>query len=204
MDARLAEALAAWRRGGLVVATVEDGGRQRGDLMLAAEHADASAINRMLLQGRGLLSLAIGEEIYARLGLRPERRRLSPNPGAPRVMTTIEATEGVTTGISAADRARTVAAAIDPGAQPGDVRQPGHVPALLAAPEGVRARVRPVEAAVDLARLAGLVPAGVLCEALDAEGELAGELELQRLSDALGAPLLPIAELAAHLRAAQR
>jgi 3,4-dihydroxy 2-butanone 4-phosphate synthase / GTP cyclohydrolase II len=204
MDARLAEALAAWRQGAPIVATVEDGGRRRGDLMLAAVHADASSINEMLLRARGVLSLAIGEEVYARLGLRAERRRLTPNPGAPRAMTTIEATAGVTTGISATDRARTVAAAIDPAAAPGDVRQPGHVPVLLAAAAGVRARVSPVEAAVDLSRLAGLTPAGVLCEALDGDGELAGTAELRRLAGLLGAPLLPIEKLAAHLHEARR
>lgn len=199
MDVRIADALAAWRRGELVVASVEDQGRQRGDLMLAAVYADARAINEILLWARGVLSLAVGEEVYARLGLRAERHRLTPNPGAPRAMTTIEATEGVTTGISAGDRALTVAAAVAPDAEPTDVRQPGHVPVLLAAAGGVGARVRPVEAAVDLSRLAGITPAGVICEVLDADGGLAGATELDRLSDRLGAPLLPIEALAAHL-----
>lgn len=201
MSDQIATALEAWRRGAPVIATVEEGGRLRGDLMLAAEHADPAGVNGILLHARGLFSLAVDELIYTQLGLRPERRgRLSPNPAAPRAMTTIEATVGVTTGISAGDRARTIAAAIAPGAQPADVRQPGHVPVLLAADAGVRERALPTEAAVDLSRLAGLRAAGVLSEILGPDGELADLSELERVGDETGAPLLAVDQLASYCR----
>jgi len=189
----------------MVIATVEEEGRLRGDLMLAAEHASARAINQVLLRARGILSLAVGQEIYDRLGLLHERRgRPSPNPGAPRAVTTIEATSGVTTGISAHDRARTIAVAVNPKSGPADVRQPGHVPVLLAADGGVSDRARPVEAAVELSRLAGMRPAGVLSELLAADGELAGADELERISGEISAPLLAVASLAARRSKARR
>lgn len=199
MTESITKALVAWRHGSPVIFTVGEHGRLRGDLTLAAQHARAESVNVLLLHARGLLSLAVAAEIYDRLGLRLERsRRLSPNPGAPRAMTTIEASAGVTTGISAADRACTIAAAVSPTAGPGDVREPGHVPVLLAASGGVRERPRPVEAVVELSRLAGLAPAGVLSEVLDRDGELAGIEDLERLGEELGAPLLAVDELVAH------
>lgn len=191
-------ALKAWGSGSPVIGTVEDGGRRRGDLMLAAEFADARRVNEVLLNARGLLSLAVDEGIYAQLGLNSRRGRLSPNPGAPRAMTTIEATSGVTTGISAGDRALTIAAAVAVDAEPGHVREPGHVPVLLAAQGGVRERALPVEAAVELSRLAGLRAAGLLSEVLDPDGELADLAELERVGARIGAPLLAVDELAAH------
>lgn len=199
MSDRVAPVLSAWRDGSAVILTAEERGRVRGNLCLAAQGVSAGSINQLLLHARGLLSLAVAAGIYDRLGLRPERsRRLAPNPCAPRAMTTIEAATGITTGISAADRARTIAVVADPGSGPGDVSEPGHVPVLLAAPGGLGERPQPVEAVVELSALAGQPAAGVLSEVLDGNGELAGVEDLERLGAELGAPLLAVEELLAH------
>src|SRR5699024_9280747 len=134
-----------------------------GDLVIPAEFCDAEAVNFMAKHGRGLICLALTRKRCETLGL-----PLMAQGNGPRLTTaftvSIEAREGVTTGISAADRARTVAVAIDPGKGAGDLVSPGHVFPLVARDGGVLVRAGHTEAAVDLARLAGLNPSGVICE----------------------------------------
>ncbi|MCE2474771.1 MAG: 3,4-dihydroxy-2-butanone-4-phosphate synthase [Alphaproteobacteria bacterium] len=152
---------------------VDDEGRENeGDLVIPAQMATPDAINFMATHGRGLICLALTSERTRQLGLEPLDRR-NPGPRDTAFTLPIEAREGVTTGISAADRARTIQVAIDPGCAADDLRTPGHVFPLAARDGGVLLRAGHTEAAVDLARLAGLVPAAVICEIMKADGTMA-------------------------------
>jgi 3,4-dihydroxy 2-butanone 4-phosphate synthase/GTP cyclohydrolase II len=168
-----------------------------GELVVAAEHADAATINVMARDARGLIRLALPPEQARRLGLRRQRTTEPLRPGAD-LLVSIEAREGTTTGISAADRARTVAAAVHPDAAPADLVSPGHVFPLLTAEGGVRSFAAPAEAAVDLLRLAGLRPAAVGGAILDDDGELATGAALDAIAARLGVGVLPVAAVVAH------
>jgi 3,4-dihydroxy-2-butanone 4-phosphate synthase len=165
-------------RGGQMI-VVSDGADRagEGDLVVAAQYAGAEAINFMAKEGRGLICLALADERCEELGLTPIGRR---EEGDGRFMVSIEAREGVSTGISAHDRARTIATAIDPASDAEDLVQPGHVFPLRARPGGVLERAGHTEAAVDLTALAGLLPAAVVCEVLDDDGSMASG---ERLAD---------------------
>lgn len=152
---------------------VDDEDRENeGDLVIPAQMADADAINFMARYGRGLICLAMEHKRIDELGL-----QLMTRSNASRHQTaftvSIEAREGVTTGISAADRARTIAVAIDPACGPADIATPGHVFPLVARDGGVLERTGHTEAAVDISRLAGLFPAGVICEIMNDDGTMA-------------------------------
>ena len=160
-------------RNGRMFVLVDDEGRENeGDLVIPAQMATPDAINFMATHGRGLICLALPGERTRELGLAPLDRR-HPGPRDTAFTLPIEAREGVTTGISAADRARTIQVAIDPGSSADDLRTPGHVFPLAARDGGVLLRAGHTEAAVDLARLAGLVPAAVICEIMKADGTMA-------------------------------
>jgi 3,4-dihydroxy 2-butanone 4-phosphate synthase/GTP cyclohydrolase II len=187
-------------RAGKFVILVDDEDRENeGDLCLAAERVTPEAVNFMAVHGRGLVCVTLSEEQVKRLEL--------PMMGAPghraaRLGTaftvSIEAREGVTTGISAADRAHTIRVAASPDARPEDVVVPGHVFPLQARRGGVLVRAGQTEGSVDLARLAGLSPAGVICEIIRDDGEMARLPDLEEFAKRHGLSILTIADLIAY------
>src|SRR5712692_1621971 len=160
--ATIEEAIEEIRQGKFVVVVDAPDRENEGDLTIAAQFATPEAVNFMATHARGLICLCLTEERCDELGLRMMTER-NETPYGTAFTVSIEAREGVTTGISAPDRSRTIQAAIDPSAKPEDLVQPGHVFPLRARDGGVLVRAGQTEAAVDLARLAGLVPAGVVC-----------------------------------------
>ncbi|MCA9633458.1 MAG: 3,4-dihydroxy-2-butanone-4-phosphate synthase [Myxococcales bacterium] len=194
---RTGRAIEALRSGRQIVLADEQAHGTAGALLQAADQTTADDINFMATHGRGLVCLAMTQDQIARLALpMMQRPKIDDPPGAFTV--SIEAAHGVTTGISAADRARTVLAAINPDAEAGDVVTPGHVFPLRARPGGVLVRSGKTEAAVDLARLAGRVPAGVLCDVLGEDGNLASLSELETYAKTHGLTLLSIADLISY------
>ena len=166
------EIVAELRAGRMVILVDEEDRENEGDLILAAEHVTPEAINFMVTHARGLVCLTLTEERCRQLGLwQMARDNKSPHNTAFTV--SIEAAEGVTTGISAHDRARTIRVAVAAGAKPGDIVQPGHVFPITARPGGVLIRAGHTEAGCDLARLAGLAPASVICEIMNEDGSMA-------------------------------
>src|SRR5689334_12644491 len=168
-----AEAIINEARNGRMFILVDDDDRENeGDLVIPAQMATPEAINFMARHGRGLICLALTKERVDRLGLEPmTQANRSRNETAFTV--SIEAREGISTGISAADRARTIAVAIDSGNGADAIVSPGHVFPLVARPGGVLVRAGHTEAAVDVARLAGLNPSGVICEIMRDDGSMA-------------------------------
>lgn len=170
--ATIPEALEAFRRGEMLVVVDDEDRENEGDLTLAAEHTTPEAINFMAVHGRGLVCLALAPEICDRLNLPLMSQRNTSQFGTA-FCEAIDATEGVSTGISASDRARTIQVAIDPQSQPADLARPGHVFPLRAREGGVLVRSGQTEAAVDLARMSGLRPGGVICEIMNDDGSMA-------------------------------
>ncbi|MCE5253385.1 MAG: bifunctional 3,4-dihydroxy-2-butanone-4-phosphate synthase/GTP cyclohydrolase II [Actinomycetia bacterium] len=170
--ATVEEALEEIKAGRMVVVVDDEDRENEGDLTMAAQFVSPEAINFMAMHGRGLICLAITEERAQTLRLHPMTRDNQSRFGTAFTVS-IEAREGVTTGISAADRAHTIQVAIDPCSGPQDLVQPGHVFPLVARPGGVLARTGQTEAAVDLVRMAGLIPAGVICEIMNEDGTMA-------------------------------
>src|SRR5205807_4556732 len=166
------EALEDVRQGKFVVVVDDPDRENEGDLVIAAQFATPEAINFMATHGRGLICLCLTEERCDELGLRPMTER-NETPYGTAFTVSIEAREGISTGISAHDRSRTIQVAIDPSKGPHDLVQPGHVFPLRAREGGVLQRAGQTEAAVDLARLAGLNPAGVVCEVMADDGTMA-------------------------------
>ena len=197
------EALAALRRGELII-VVDDADRENeGDFVLAAEKVTPEAVNFISKHGRGLVCVAVTPERARELDLPPMVAR---NEARLRTHFTVsvDAAHGVTTGISAHDRARTVALFADPATRPEDLVRPGHVFPLEARPGGVLKRAGHTEAVVDLCRLAGLQPAGVLCEIMDEDGSMARLPRLREIADAFGLKLVSIADLIAYRRAHEK
>ncbi len=160
------------RHGRMVVLMDDEDRENEGDLVIAAEHVTPEAINFMAKHGRGLVCMAITVEHARQLQLAP-MVAVNRSPHGTNFTVSIEAAEGVTTGISAQDRARTIRVASAPNAKASDIVQPGHIFPLIAQPGGVLARAGHTEACCDLPRLAGLSPAGVLCEILNDDGTMA-------------------------------
>jgi 3,4-dihydroxy 2-butanone 4-phosphate synthase/GTP cyclohydrolase II len=170
--ATIEEALEDVRQGKFVVVVDAADRENEGDLTIAAQFATPEAVNFMATHGRGLICLCLTEERCEDLDLRQMTDR-NETPFGTAFTVSIEAREGVSTGISAHDRALTIQVAIDPSKGPEDLVQPGHVFPLRARPGGVLQRAGQTEAAVDLARLAGLNPAGVVCEVMKDDGTMA-------------------------------
>jgi 3,4-dihydroxy 2-butanone 4-phosphate synthase/GTP cyclohydrolase II len=185
-------------RNGRMFILVDDEGRENeGDLVIPAQMATPDAINFMARHGRGLICLALTKERADQLGLEPmTRTNRSRNETAFTV--SIEAKEGISTGISAADRARTIAVAIDAGNGPDAIVSPGHVFPLVAKPGGVLVRAGHTEAAVDVARLAGLNPSGVICEIMREDGTMARLDDLMDFARAHGLKIGTIRDLIAY------
>jgi 3,4-dihydroxy 2-butanone 4-phosphate synthase/GTP cyclohydrolase II len=182
------------KSGKMVVLVDEEDRENEGDLLMAAQFVTPDAINFMAKYGRGLICLTLTEERCRQLDLPlmvgDNRSRMGTN-----FTLSIEAASGVTTGISAADRARTVRAAVNPGAKPEDIVQPGHVFPLMAQRGGVLVRAGHTEAGCDLAQLAGLVPAAVICEVLKDDGDMARLPDLIRFAAAHQLRIGSIADL---------
>ncbi len=182
-------------RAGRMVVVVDDEDRENeGDLTLAAEKVTPEAINFMAKYGRGLVCLALTEERLDHLRIGPMTAENTSNYGTA-FCEAIDARHGVSTGISAYDRARTIAVAIDPATRPADLARPGHVFPLRARKGGVLVRAGQTEASVDLARLAGMVPAGVICEIMRDDGTMARIPDLIEFCKTHGTKMLTVAEL---------
>ncbi len=182
------------------VVVVDDEDRENeGDLTIAAQFATPEAINFMATHGRGLICLCLTEERCDELGLRPMTDR-NEAPFGTAFTVSIEAREGVTTGISAHDRSHTIQVAIDPTKGANDLVTPGHVFPLRAREGGVLQRAGQTEAAVDLARLAGLVPAGVVCEIMKDDGTMARVPDLDEFCRRHGLKMITVASLIEHRR----
>jgi 3,4-dihydroxy-2-butanone 4-phosphate synthase len=177
--------------------------RGEGDLLIAAEFADAAAVNFMATEARGLVCLALSTERCARLGLEQIGNRGNASSLGDSAMVSIEARDGVTTGISAADRARTIAAAVDPASDPEDLVQPGHVFPLRARPGGVLERAGRTEAAVDLTADAGLRGAGVLCQVMRDDGRMATGEDLEVFAARHRIAILDVSDVVRRRRAAE-
>jgi 3,4-dihydroxy 2-butanone 4-phosphate synthase / GTP cyclohydrolase II len=187
-------------RNGRMFILVDDEDRENeGDLIIPAQMATPEAINFMAKYGRGLICLALTKQRVEEL-----RLPLMAQHNASRLQTaftvSIEAKDGVTTGISAPDRARTVSVAIDPTKGPGDIVTPGHIFPLMARDGGVLARTGHTEASVDIARLAGLNPAGVICEIMSDDGTMARRDDLVAFAQLHGIKIATIADLIAYRR----
>ena len=182
-------------RAGRMIVIVDDEDRENeGDLMLAAEKVSPEAINFMAKFGRGLICLTLTEERLEHLRIAPMSAENTSNYGTA-FCEAIDAREGVTTGISAYDRARTILVAIDPATRPSDLARPGHVFPLRARKGGVLVRAGQTEASVDLARMAGLVPAGIICEIMREDGTMARVPDLIEFCKEHGLKMLTVAEL---------
>jgi len=191
------EALEEIRQGRMIV-LVDDADRENeGDLCMAAEKVTPEAINFMARYGRGLVCLSLTEERCEELNL---AMMVPQNTSTLRTAfcESIEARRGVTTGISAADRATTILTAIDPKTRPADLARPGHIFPLQARRGGVLVRAGQTEASVDLARAAGLFPAGVICEIMNDDGTMARVPELTEFCRMHGFQLLTVADLIRH------
>ena len=174
---------------------VDDEDRENeGDLMIAAEKVTPEAINFMATHGRGLICLAMTEERLDRLRIPLMTERNTSRLGTA-FCESIDAAQGVTTGISAADRAHTILTAIDPATTPADLARPGHIPPLRARRGGVLVRAGQTEASVDLARLAGLIPAGVICEIMNEDGTMARVPQLKKFCERHDLRMLSVAEV---------
>ncbi|MDD5705553.1 MAG: bifunctional 3,4-dihydroxy-2-butanone-4-phosphate synthase/GTP cyclohydrolase II [Kiritimatiellae bacterium] len=194
------DVLEAIRTGQMAVVADDDQRENEGDLIVAAEKADAAAINFMTLHGRGLICVAMQPERLRELDLARMPARNRGDPFGCAFMQSVDAAHGGTTGISAEDRARTVRTLLDPQSCGSDLVSPGHLFPLEARPGGVLTRAGHTEAAVDLARLAGMQPAGVICEILRPDGAMARLPELRAFATQHGLKMLSIADLIAYRR----
>jgi 3,4-dihydroxy 2-butanone 4-phosphate synthase/GTP cyclohydrolase II len=194
--ARVRAGIEEIRAGKMVILADDEDRENEGDLCMAAEKCTPEAVNFMAMYGRGLICLAITPERARQLDL-PLMVRDSENdtPFGTAFTVSIEAREGVTTGISAADRARTIQAAIAPAARPSDLTRPGHVFPLVAKPGGVLRRTGQTEGGVDFARLAGLNPSAVICEIMNDDGTMARIPDLRIFAARHGLSILTVADL---------
>jgi 3,4-dihydroxy 2-butanone 4-phosphate synthase/GTP cyclohydrolase II len=197
------DALEDFRGGKMIVVCDGEDRENEGDLVLAAQFATPEAINFMAKEGRGLVCLALTPERCDELGLDLMAPK-NEDPLKTAFTVSIEAREGVTTGISAHDRAHTIQVAIDPASRPADLVQPGHVFPLKARTGGVLERTGHTEASVDLARLAGLTPAGVICEIMKDDGTMARVSDLVPYCERHGLRMITVADLIAYRRRTEK
>jgi 3,4-dihydroxy 2-butanone 4-phosphate synthase/GTP cyclohydrolase II len=187
------------RNGKIVIVADDEDRENEGDFVCAAELVTPETINFMTLQGRGLICLALTGERCDQLGL-PQMAERNTEEFSTAFTVSVDAERrfGVTTGISASDRSTTIHVAINPATVPQDLRRPGHIFPLRARPGGVLQRVGQTEASVDLARLAGLIPAGVICEILNPDGSMARRPELQEIAEQHKLTFITVAQLVAY------
>ncbi len=193
------EAIRKYTAGEMLILVDDEDRENEGDLVIAAEHISPEAINFMITHGRGLVCTPITEARACALGLSPMCPENTSSHG-PQFTVSVDAKDGITTGISAHDRAHTIRLLIDEATRPCDLEMPGHVFPLIARDGGVLRRAGHTEATVDLARLAGLKPAAVLCEILNDDGTMARLTDLQPYAETHGLSILSIADLIAYRR----
>ena len=198
---RTERALKAYASGKFLLVSDDEGRENEGDLIIAAEFADAAAINFMITHGKGLVCLAISPEIAAAKQLKPMVERNGDHLGTAFTVS-IDATprHGVSTGISASDRAKTVEVLIGEEFGVGDLQAPGHLFPLIARAGGILERQGHTEAAVELSRLAGLAPAGVIVEVIKADGEMARRPDLEIMAAQHGIEYITILDLMEYVR----
>jgi 3,4-dihydroxy 2-butanone 4-phosphate synthase/GTP cyclohydrolase II len=201
--APIEEAIDAFRRGEMIIVADDEDRENEGDLTIAAEKVTPAAINFMATHGRGLICLAMTGERLDELDIPLMVHDNSARFGTA-FCVSIEAKARTSTGISAADRAATVLAALDPATKPADLARPGHMFPLRARPGGVLVRAGQTEAAVDLARIAGLTPAGVICEVMNRDGTMARVPQLTRFARKHGILLVTIADLIRYRMSTER
>src|SRR5918911_1722499 len=194
--ATIAEAVELFRAGKMVIIVDDEDRENEGDLACAAEKVAPEIINFMARFGRGLICLPLTEERLDELQI-PLQVSETENTASrgTAFCVSIEARRGVTTGISAADRATTIQVAVDPRTRPADLARPGHIFPLRARKGGVLVRPGQTEASVDLARIAGLYPAGVICEIMNADGTMARLPELEEFARAHSLKMITVADL---------
>jgi len=201
--ATVEEAIEDIRQGKMVVVCDDEDRENEGDLTMAAQFVTPETINFMAKEGRGLICLALTPERCDELGLNLMAAKNESSFETPFTVS-IEARTGVSTGISAADRARTIQVAIDPQTSPRELVQPGHVFPLKARSGGTLERVGQTEAAVDLARIAGLIPAGVICEVMNDDGTMARVPDLVGYCARHGLKMITVADLVAYRRRTEK
>jgi 3,4-dihydroxy 2-butanone 4-phosphate synthase / GTP cyclohydrolase II len=201
--AAIEDAIADIRQGKFVVVVDAPDRENEGDLVVAAQFATPDAINFMAIHGRGVICLALTEERSDALSLRPLASSRESRLGTA-YTTTIDAREGIATGVSAADRSHTIQVAIDPASGPHDLIEGGHILPLRARPGGVLQRAGQTEAAVDLARLAGLIPAGVVCEVMKDDGTMARVPDLVPYCRRHGLRMITVADLIEYRRRTEK
>jgi 3,4-dihydroxy 2-butanone 4-phosphate synthase/GTP cyclohydrolase II len=201
--ATIEEAIDDVRNGKLVVVVDDPDRENEGDLVIAAQFATPEAINFMATHARGLICLCLTEERCDQLNLPPMTQHNEARLGTAFTVS-VEAREGVTTGISAADRSHTIQVAIEPDSTPYDLVQPGHVFPLRARDGGVLRRAGQTEASVDLARLAGLIPAGVVCEIMNEDGTMARVPDLVPYCERHGLKMVTVADLIEYRRRTEK
>ena len=201
--ASVEEAVEDIRRGKMVVVVDDPDRENEGDLVCAAQFATPEAVNFMATHARGLICLCLTGERCEELGL-PQMTQRNEAPLGTAFTVSVEAREGVTTGISDADRAHTIQVAIDPESTPHDLVQPGHVFPLRARDGGVLRRAGQTEAAVDLARLGGLAPAGVVCEIMNEDGTMARVPDLVPYCERHGLRMITVADLIEYRRRTEK
>jgi 3,4-dihydroxy 2-butanone 4-phosphate synthase/GTP cyclohydrolase II len=195
----VAQAIEDIKEGRLVIVADDEDRENEGDLVGAAEGMTPDAVNFMARYGRGLICLSLTRERCGELEL-PQMADENTEANGTAFTVSVDAGKrfGVTTGISAWDRWKTIQVAIDPATTPADLRRPGHIFPLRAHPGGVLQRVGQTEASVDLARLAGLCPAGVICEILDDDGTMMRRPQLERFAEQHGLTFVTVAQLVAY------
>jgi 3,4-dihydroxy 2-butanone 4-phosphate synthase/GTP cyclohydrolase II len=201
--ASIPEAVERIREGDIVIVVDDEGRENEGDLVMAAQLVTPEAVNFMVTYGRGLVCMPLEAKRVDELRLPP---MTSENTSAEQTAfhVSIGAKHRITTGISAGDRAATIQAAIDPETQPEDLSRPGHVFPLRAKPGGVLERAGHTESAVDLARLAGLYPAGVICEIMNEDGTMARRPELEAFAEEHSLCVITVADLIRYRRQTER
>lgn len=201
--ARVTQALKDIRRGKMVILTDDEDRENEGDLVMAAEKVSPQAINFMAKHGRGLICLSLTEDRLKQLQLPLMVTDNSSSFGTAFTIS-VEAAHGVTTGISAADRAHTIKVCVSKDAKPTDLVRPGHIFPLRAREGGVLVRTGQTEGSVDLARMAGLFPAGVICEVMNDDGTMARRPELVKFAKKHGLTLLSVADIITYRLAHER
>src|SRR5882672_11800537 len=201
--ATIEEAIDEIRRGQMVILMDDKDRENEGDLCMAAEKVTPEAINFMATHGRGLICLPLTEERVRQLGI---SMMVSDNtsPFGTAFTVSVDSATGISTGISAADRAKTILDAIADEAKPQDLVTPGHIFPLRARNGGVLVRAGQTEGSVDLARLAGLKPAGVICEIMNDDGSMARVPDLERFCAEHGIKMCSVADLIAHRRRTEK
>ncbi|MDD5486245.1 MAG: 3,4-dihydroxy-2-butanone-4-phosphate synthase, partial [Dehalococcoidales bacterium] len=195
--ATIEEALKDLKEGKLIIVVDDENRENEGDLLIAAEKVTPDSINFMIKHARGLVCMPLTGQRLDELNI-PMMVNQNTSAHCTAFTVSIEAKHGVTTGISAYDRAHTIKTVIDEKTKPEDIARPGHIFPLRAKDGGVLIRAGHTEAAVDLAKLAGLYPAGVICEILNSDGTMARMPELEKIAEEFGLKIVSIADLIAY------